>query len=168
MDCFHLHCSPVSPHPLSLPSPWSRKLTASLQNIQTHLQSHSEDGGCYLPPQDSLQDWFRRGWGLAAQSATLLQQLSWLLQCCPEEPQQREQTGASSRRHTLMCPSPLAVQQQPPGCLLRRGDPGWTQLQQQVAAMLKDSQSVKEQLASSGSILCSWYSIMQTPSVPPL
>uniref|UniRef100_M4AJ01 Midasin n=1 Tax=Xiphophorus maculatus TaxID=8083 RepID=M4AJ01_XIPMA len=127
----------------------SLKLTASLQNIQTHLQSHSEDGGCYLPPQDSLQDWFRRGRGLAAQSATLLQQLSWLLQCCPEEPQQREQTGASSRRHTLMCPSPLAVQQQPPGCLLRRGDPGWTQLQQQVAAMLKDSQSVKPAVTQS-------------------
>uniref|UniRef100_A0A087Y7X1 Midasin n=1 Tax=Poecilia formosa TaxID=48698 RepID=A0A087Y7X1_POEFO len=116
-----------------------RKLSASLQDMQAHLQSHSEVGDCCLPPQDSLQDWFRRGRGLAAQSATLLQQLSWLLQCCPEEPQQREQTGTSSSRHTLMCPSPLAVQQQPPGCLLRRGDPGWTRLQQQVTAMLKDN-----------------------------
>ncbi|XP_007570662.1 midasin isoform X2 [Poecilia formosa] len=133
-----------------------RKLSASLQDMQAHLQSHSEVGDCCLPPQDSLQDWFRRGRGLAAQSATLLQQLSWLLQCCPEEPQQREQTGTSSSRHTLMCPSPLAVQQQPPGCLLRRGDPGWTRLQQQVTAMLKDSQSVKEQLGPSGSILFSW------------
>ncbi|KAM4713456.1 midasin isoform 2-T2 [Anableps anableps] len=140
-----------------------RKLTANVQDIKAHLQTHSEDTDCTLPPQDSLQDWFRRGQELAAQCATLLQQLSWLLQCCPEDPQQKEQWSASSRHHTLMCPSPLAVQQQPPGCLLRRGDSVWCQLHQRIVMMLKDTQRVKEELGSlaqraSETLLCTWSS----------
>ncbi|MEQ2263333.1 hypothetical protein XENORESO_006224, partial [Xenotaenia resolanae] len=140
-----------------------RKLTNDVQDIKAHLQTQGQDTGCTLPPQDSLQGWFKRGQVQAAQCATLLQQLSWLLQCCPEDPQQKEQTNTSSRHHTLMCPSPLAVQQQPAGCLLRRGDPGWCQLHQQIIVMLKDFESLKEQLGSlaqraSERVLCTWSS----------
>ncbi|KAM7394956.1 hypothetical protein PAMA_006612 [Pampus argenteus] len=122
-----------------------RRLTSSVQDVKTHLQSHSEDSGCALPPQASLQDWVSRGQSLAAQCRTLLQQLSWLLQCCPEDPQQKEE-ASSCKQHTLRCPSPLAAQQQPPGCLMRRGDAAWCHLNQHVTAMLKQTQNLKAEL----------------------
>eukprot|EP00063_Salmo_salar_P024834 XP_013999669.1 PREDICTED: midasin-like [Salmo salar] len=121
-----------------------RRLTASVQGIQAHLQSHSEDAGG-LPPQASLQGWVIKAQGLAGQCATLLQQLSWVLQCCPEGPQQTE--GVDGQREpTLRCPSPMAAQRQPPGCLLRRGDPAWSQLSQRVLDMLGQTQILKEEL----------------------
>ncbi|XP_038145137.1 midasin isoform X1 [Cyprinodon tularosa] len=133
-----------------------RKLTANVQDVRAHLQT----AGCPLPPQKPLQGWIQRGQALAAQCAALLQQLSWLLQCCPEDAQQKEQGG--SGQQTPMCPSPLAAQQQPPGCLLRRGDPSWCQLHQRVVAMLKDAQSLREQLGSVAQqkerVLCTWSS----------
>uniref|UniRef100_A0AAZ3S0A1 Midasin n=1 Tax=Oncorhynchus tshawytscha TaxID=74940 RepID=A0AAZ3S0A1_ONCTS len=121
-----------------------RRLTVSVQGIQAHLRAHSEDAGG-LPPQASLQAWVIKAQGLSAQCVTLLQQLSWLLQCCPEGPQQRDGSGGQ-REPTLRCPSPLASQRQPPGCLLRRGDPAWSQLSQRVADMLGQTQSLKEEL----------------------
>ncbi|XP_012709437.2 midasin isoform X1 [Fundulus heteroclitus] len=140
-----------------------RKLTNNVQDIKAHLQTPGGGATCALPPQDSLQDWFRRGQVLAAQCAALLQQLSWLLQCCPEDPQDKEQTSGSSRHHTLVCPSPLAIQQQPAGCLLKRGDPEWCHLHQRIVAILKDAQSLKEKLGSlaqrgSDGLLCTWSS----------
>ncbi|XP_051265817.1 midasin isoform X2 [Dicentrarchus labrax] len=122
-----------------------RRLTDSVQGVKAHLQSHSEDAGCTLPPQASLQGWVSRGQALAAQCITLLQQLAWLHQCCPEDLQQKEETS-SCRQHTLRCPSPLAAQRQPPGCLMRRGDAAWCQLNQHLNAMCKQTQSLKVEL----------------------
>ncbi|KAM6905784.1 midasin isoform 2-T2 [Lycodopsis pacificus] len=122
-----------------------RRLTDSVKGIKANLQSPSEDAGCVLPPQASLQAWVSRGQVLAAQCSTLLQQLAWLLQCCPEDLQQKEETS-SCRQHTLRCPSPLAAQRQPPGCLMRRGDAAWCQLNQRTDAMLKQTQSLKAEL----------------------
>uniref|UniRef100_A0A8C4E8F0 Midasin n=1 Tax=Dicentrarchus labrax TaxID=13489 RepID=A0A8C4E8F0_DICLA len=116
-----------------------------LRSVCSHLQSHSEDAGCTLPPQASLQGWVSRGQALAAQCITLLQQLAWLHQCCPEDLQQKEETS-SCRQHTLRCPSPLAAQRQPPGCLMRRGDAAWCQLNQHLNAMCKQTQSLKVEL----------------------
>uniref|UniRef100_A0A665V9V2 Midasin n=1 Tax=Echeneis naucrates TaxID=173247 RepID=A0A665V9V2_ECHNA len=116
-----------------------RRLTSSIQGIKTHLQGHSKDPGCVLPPQAPLQAWVSRGQVLAAQCTTLLQQVAWLLQCCPEDLQQKEETS-NCRQHTLRCPSPLAAQRQPPGCLMRRGDAAWCQLHQCVTAMLKQTE----------------------------
>uniref|UniRef100_A0A665V858 Midasin n=1 Tax=Echeneis naucrates TaxID=173247 RepID=A0A665V858_ECHNA len=122
-----------------------RRLTSSIQGIKTHLQGHSKDPGCVLPPQAPLQAWVSRGQVLAAQCTTLLQQVAWLLQCCPEDLQQKEETS-NCRQHTLRCPSPLAAQRQPPGCLMRRGDAAWCQLHQCVTAMLKQTESLKVEL----------------------
>lgn len=141
----------------------SRRLTNNVQGVKAHVQNQGEDHGCLLPPQASLQDWVLRGQALAAQCTTLLQQLAWLLQCCPEDPQKKEEEEASScRQHTLRCPSPLAAQRQPPGCLMRRGDAAWCQLHQRVTGMLKRSESVKTELDSaaqqaSESVLHTWY-----------
>ncbi|KAM6992726.1 LOW QUALITY PROTEIN: midasin [Tautogolabrus adspersus] len=121
-----------------------RRLTDSVQGIKADLQSRSEDPACTLPPQESLQSWVSRGQELAAQCSTLLQQLSWLHQCCPEDLQQKE-TGSCSQ-HTLRCPSPLAAHRQPPGCLMRRGDAAWCQLNQSFNSMSKLTQSVKAEL----------------------
>ncbi|GAA6218580.1 midasin [Lates japonicus] len=122
-----------------------RRLTNSLRGIKADLQSHSNEPGCTLPPQASLQGWVSRGQALAAQCNTLLQQLAWLLQCCPEDLQQKEETSSCSQ-HTLRCPSPLAAQHQPPGCLMRRGDAAWCQLHQHVTAMLKQTESLRVEL----------------------
>uniref|UniRef100_A0A3P8RPW4 Midasin n=1 Tax=Amphiprion percula TaxID=161767 RepID=A0A3P8RPW4_AMPPE len=123
------------------------RLTNSVQGIKAHFQSNSEDPGCTLPPQASLRDWVSNGRVLATQCTTLLQQLAWLLQCCPEDPQQKEE-ASNCRQHTLRCPSPLAAQRQPPGCLMRRGDTPWSQLHQRVTAMLKETQNLKVELDS--------------------
>ncbi|XP_034006274.1 midasin isoform X1 [Trematomus bernacchii] len=122
-----------------------RRLTDSVQGLKADLQGHSEAPGCTLPPQASLREWVGRGQALAAQCSTLLQQLAWLLQCCPEDLQQKEEVGGG-RQLTLRCPSPLATQRQPPGCLLRRGDPAWSQLNQSMNLMLKQTQDLKVEL----------------------
>ncbi|XP_058470371.1 midasin [Solea solea] len=127
-----------------------RRLTNSLQDIKDHLQSQSKDTGCCLPPQASLRGWVSRGQTLAAQCSTILQQLTWLLQCCPKDLQEEEEKEETSsrRQHTLRCPSPLAAHRQPPGCLMRRGDTTWCQLQQRVTSMLQQSESLKVELDS--------------------
>ncbi|XP_067097253.1 midasin [Osmerus mordax] len=126
-----------------------RRLTTSVQGIQANLQSQGPDAGG-LPPQVALQGWVSRAQGLASQCATLLQQLAWLLQCCPENhhhPGLQDTEGAGGLAEpNLRCPTPLAAQRQPLGCLMRRGDPGWCQLSQRVAAMLAQTQALKEEL----------------------
>lgn len=120
-----------------------RRLTDTIQGVKAHSQG--EDPACSLPPQASLQTWVSRGQALAAQSATLLQQLVWLHQCCPEDLQQKEE-ASSCRQHTLMCPSPVAAQRQPPGCLMRKGDSAWRKLNQHAKALLEQSQRLKAEL----------------------
>ncbi|KAK2856665.1 hypothetical protein Q5P01_005400 [Channa striata] len=136
-----------------------RRLTNSIQDVKAQLQSSRKDSGCTLPPQASLQAWIRKGQTLAVQCTTLLQQLVLLLQCCPEDLQEKEDTS-SCRQHTLTCPSPLTAQQQPPGCLMRRGDAAWCKLHQCVNALLKQTESLKMELDTvaqqTSERLCTW------------
>ncbi|KAM9704373.1 midasin [Menidia menidia] len=136
-----------------------RRLTDNVQEIKAHLQSPREERGCTLPPQESLRGWMVRGLALAAQCSSALQQLSWLLQSCPPDPQQ----GA------LSCPSPLAAQLQPPGCLMRRGDAGWSELHPRVAELMRLAQGLQLELASSSQqasdrLLYSWSSFSSCSS----
>uniref|UniRef100_A0A7N8XVL1 Midasin n=1 Tax=Mastacembelus armatus TaxID=205130 RepID=A0A7N8XVL1_9TELE len=117
------------------------------------LQSHSTGQGCTLPPQASLQGWVSRGQALAAQCTTLLQQLLWLLQCCPEDIQQKEEMS-NCRQHTLRCPSPLTAQCQPLGCVMRKGDAAWCQLHQRLTAMLNQTKSLKVELEAMAQQSC--------------
>lgn len=123
----------------------SRRLTDSVQALHPQPQGHSEALSCTLPPQGPLQAWLGQGRTLATQSVTLLQQLVWMVQCCPEDLQQRAEVS-SCRQHTLRCPSPLAPHRQPKGCLMRKGDATWSQLNQHLKAMLEEAQSLKAQL----------------------
>ncbi|XP_061756335.1 midasin isoform X2 [Nerophis ophidion] len=134
-----------------------RKLISTVQDIKAQLRSPiGVDDGTLLP-QEHLHDWVNKGQALAAQCSILLQQLSWLLQCCPEDPQQLEGENRSSPRLV----SPLADHRQPPGCLMRRGDPNWRQLNQTIATMLKQILNLKTELhdtaqQSSDGILLTW------------
>lgn len=130
---------------LPCPGPTIRRQTNSIQSLKAQLQRNTKDSGCSLPPQGSLQDWLSRGRTLAVQCTTVLQQLTWLLQCCPVEPQQKEETG-SCRQPSLSCLSPLTAQCQPPGCLIRKGDAAWHKLNQHVNAVMKDSEKLKTEL----------------------
>lgn len=126
--------------PFSIPT--TRRQTNDIQSVKAHLQRNIQDPGCSLPPQKALQDWVGRGQALAIQCSTILQQLVWLLQCCPVDPQQKEETGGC-RQHGLRCLSPLTAQCQPPGCLIRKGDAAWHKLSQHVDAVLKESEGLR-------------------------
>lgn len=132
-----------------------------MQGVEPRLQE--EESACSLPPQEPLRAWLSRGRALASQSATLLQQLSWLHQCCPEDlQQQKEAVGGGSSQRTLMCPSPVAAQRLPAACLMRKGDAAWRQLHLQVKALLGQSEKLKAELDSieqqiSDRPLVTWY-----------
>ncbi|XP_028296182.1 midasin isoform X2 [Gouania willdenowi] len=122
-----------------------RRLTNSVKGLEDSIQSGDGELSGTLPPQASLHDWLCRGQTITAQCTVLLQQLLWLLRCCPEEAQQQEKEG-ECRQNTLRCPSPLVNQCQPPGCLMRRGDAPWSQLQQRITTMLQQTQTLKVEL----------------------
>lgn len=134
-----------------------------MQGVKPRLQE--EEPACSLPPQEPLREWLSRGRALASHSATLLQQLAWLHQCCPEDLQQQKEaagSGGGSGQRTLMCPSPVAAQRQPAACLMRKGDAAWRQLHQQVKALLGQSERLKAELDSveqqiSDRPLVTWY-----------
>lgn len=132
---------------LPCPGPTIRRQTNSIQSLKAQLQRNPKDSGRGLPPQGSLQDWLNRGRTLAVQCTTVLQQLTWLLQCCPVEPQQKEETG-SCRQSSLSCLSPLTAQRQPPGCLIRKGDAAWIKLNQHVNAVMNNSEKLKTELCN--------------------
>lgn len=118
-----------------------------MQGVKPRLQE--EESACSLPPQEPLRAWLNRGRALVSHSATLLQQLAWLHQCCPEDlQQQKEAASGGGGQRTLMCPSPVAAQRQPPACLMRKGDAAWRQLHQQVKALLEQSERLKAELDS--------------------
>lgn len=126
------------------PIPTTRRQRNDIQGVKGHLQGNTRNGFS-LPPQKALQDWVSRGKTLAVQCSTILQQLVWLLQCCPVDPQQKEETGGF-RQHGLRCLSPLTAQCQPPGCLIRKGDAAWLKLNQHVDAVRKDCESLRMEL----------------------
>uniref|UniRef100_A0A3Q2XAQ5 Midasin AAA ATPase 1 n=1 Tax=Hippocampus comes TaxID=109280 RepID=A0A3Q2XAQ5_HIPCM len=159
----HLGSGTVSQHQNSLLFScfFVRRLTSTIQDIKDTLQSQGEDADGTLLPQAPLYDWVNKGHALAAQCSILLQQLSWLVQCCPEPPQLQEEENSKSWLYSLRCTSPMAAQHQPPVCHMRKGDATWSQLDQRVAAMLKQMLSLKTELhritqQSSERVLLTW------------
>uniref|UniRef100_A0A3P8WSX5 Midasin n=1 Tax=Cynoglossus semilaevis TaxID=244447 RepID=A0A3P8WSX5_CYNSE len=132
---------------------WVHLRSVCSRYIQSSLFHRDVASGCAFPPQDSLHSWVTRGQALAAQCTALLQQLSWTLQCCPEDPQQKEEKS-SCGQHTLSCPSPLAAHRQPAGCLMRREDATWCQIHQRVTSMLEQSESAKSELDAAARQSC--------------
>ena len=100
--------------------------------------------GGALPPQEPLRAWVRRGRALASQTGLLLQQLLWLLHCCPEDLQNTETPGLGPP--TPRCLTPLADHRQPAGCLMRRGDAAWLKARRAVEQMLEETQGLGAEL----------------------
>ena len=97
-----------------------------------------------LPPQEPLGAWLRRGGALASQTGLLLQQLLWLLHCCPEDLQNTETPGLGPP--TPRCLTPLADHRQPAGCLMRRGDAAWLKASSSVEELLEETRELGAQL----------------------
>ncbi|XDA78991.1 hypothetical protein R6Z07F_009052 [Ovis aries] len=116
-----------------------------------------------FPPQDGVQQWTERLQHLAMQTQVLLEQLSWLLQCCPaagpapghtprhapylEDPEHLQGllSGAALDLipSDLTFPSPAPKTQLPSGCLMRKQDPRWQQSTARLTEMLKTVKTVK-------------------------
>lgn len=123
-----------------------RCLIDGVQELQSHLEDSSPQNDSVLPPQQPLQLWLLRAQTLASQCSMALQQLALVLQCCPEGPPTPGEGLGEPEEPTLRQASPLDAHCQPPGCLMRKGDPAWSQLVQSVEHMLTESRAVKEQL----------------------
>nr|XP_036870003.1 midasin [Manis javanica] len=122
-----------------------------------------------FPPQDAVQQWTERLQHLAMQSQILLEQLSWLLQCCPSagpaagqhDAQAQGQPSAPYREgpeltqrqlsgvvldhvpSDLSCPSPVPRNHLPSGCWMRKQDQLWQQSTARLTEMLKTVKTVK-------------------------
>lgn len=141
-----------------------RKLISSVQSIQ----SQSSESGCdvsTVPLQDSLQHWICRAQSSALHCSVVLQQISWLLQCCPEgssvAPAEAKEGEVMQGQATLSHPSPLAPHVQPQACLLRRGEQGWKEVEQKVESLMKEVKDLKMKLdglvqESTEKVIYSW------------
>ncbi|XP_040839706.1 midasin isoform X2 [Ochotona curzoniae] len=144
-----------------------RNLLSCMQEIRDRLTVPPAYPMAF-PPQDGVQHWTERLQHLTMQSQILLEQLSWLLQCCPsaglparddsqaqglpstsflETPELAEGHLATAAPKlipsNLSYPSPLPESKLPPGCRMRKHDPLWQQSTVRLAETLKTVHAVK-------------------------
>lgn len=124
-----------------------------MQDVQTQMAlGENEQSG--LPPQDSLRSWVVKAQTLAQQCSAALQQFSWVMQCCPEGSlatpcQSREGEGGQGEA-TLSHTTPLSAHLQPPVCLMRRGEPGWSEAVKIVEALQGEISQLRIRLNALG------------------
>ncbi|KAF4092103.1 hypothetical protein AMELA_G00017110 [Ameiurus melas] len=123
-----------------------RRLIDAVQDVRSQTAS-GEDEQSGLPPQDSLCSWAAKARTLAQQCCVAVQQLSWVLQCCPEGSESRE---GGQGEATLSHPTPLPAHLQPQACLMRRGEASWTEAVKHVEALQSESTQLKERLKALG------------------
>uniref|UniRef100_A0A8C1Z8M3 Midasin n=1 Tax=Cyprinus carpio TaxID=7962 RepID=A0A8C1Z8M3_CYPCA len=125
------------------------KLINSIQSIKSDTHC-SEDDVSGLPPQKPLQHWITRAQSSVLHCSVVLQQLSWILQCCPEgssaAPAEAREGEVMQGQATLSHPSPMPPHIQPQACLLRRGEQAWKEVQQKVENLTKEVKDLKEKL----------------------
>lgn len=144
-----------------------RNLLSCVQEIQNRLTVPLVYPVAF-PPQDSVQQWTERLQQLAMQSQILLEQFSWLLQCCPSEgppvghsdaPGQEQPSASHLEKidtkgpisrvmpdllpSDLRYPSPVPTSQLPSGCRMRRQDQLWQQSTAGLTEMLKTVKTMK-------------------------
>ncbi|TSL47560.1 Midasin [Bagarius yarrelli] len=124
-----------------------RKLINAVQEVQSQTAS-GENEESTLPPQDSLSSWVAKAKNLGQQCCAALQQLSWVLQCCPESFLATPcQSGDGGQAEATLChPTPLPAHLQPQACLMRRGDASWVEAVKSVEALQTESFQLKERL----------------------
>uniref|UniRef100_A0A452IKR6 Midasin n=1 Tax=Gopherus agassizii TaxID=38772 RepID=A0A452IKR6_9SAUR len=145
-----------------------RNLLSCVQEIDSRMNI-TRDYNVAFPPQDSIQQWTERLQHLAMQCVMVTEQLSWFVQCCPREqslicshgvrtdmktnfPQckgteqnlENAQMGIPDLiQSELKYLSPVAAEQLPAGCRMRKQDQLWQQLSARVTEMLAEIKAVK-------------------------
>ncbi|KAM3931945.1 midasin [Leptodactylus fuscus] len=140
-----------------------RNLLSCMQEIECRLESPHEYKIAF-PPQDGMQQWLDRLQHLAMQCSIVLEQLSWLLECCPVNNAERPINSCEEAKPwtaTLNVPSPAAADWLPKVCTIRRSDSDWQQLNATVSKMLTDIKTTKStvdmnRLQSSETLFFSW------------
>lgn len=144
-----------------------RNLLSCVQEIHSRLTGPPVYPVAF-PPQDSVQQWTERLQHLAMQSQILLEQFSWLLQCCPSVGPTEGHSDAPFQEHpsashlekvdtkgpiagampdllpsALSYPSPVPRSQLPSGCRMRKQDQLWQQSTAGLTEMLKTIKTMK-------------------------
>ncbi|KAM4043140.1 midasin isoform 2-T2 [Anomaloglossus baeobatrachus] len=140
-----------------------RNLISCMQEINSRLESSNEYKIAF-PPQDGVQQWIDKLQNLTVQCSVVLEQLSWLVECCPGNDEERpNQTCPEAKPWTaaLNVPSPAAADWLPKLCTIRRSDNDWQDLNATVAKMLTEIKSTKTavdtiRLQSSETLFYSW------------
>ncbi|XP_069830836.1 midasin-like isoform X3 [Dendropsophus ebraccatus] len=140
-----------------------RNLLGCMQEI-SHRLEWSEEYKIAFPPQDGVKQWLERLQKLSMQCSIVLEQLSWLLECCPinnAEGQNKTCGEAKPWTDEMNVPSPAAADGLPKLCTIRRADSDWQQLNETVAKMLTDIKAAKTtidtiQLQSCKPLFYSW------------
>ncbi|KAG8582222.1 hypothetical protein GDO81_007964 [Engystomops pustulosus] len=122
-----------------------RNLSSRMQEINTRLDSPHEYKIAF-PPQNGMHQWLDRLQNLAMQCSIVLEQLSWLLECCPAKSAESPyKTCEESQNWTasLNVPSPAGADWLPKVCTIRRSDNDWQQLNDTITKMLSDIKATK-------------------------
>ncbi|XP_067386141.1 midasin isoform X2 [Emydura macquarii macquarii] len=145
-----------------------RNLLSCVQEIDSRMNVTREYNVAF-PPQDSIQQWTDRLQHLAMQCVMVLEQLSWFIQCCPREQSLNcsHDVRTDMKTNMLQCKgteqnlgnaqmgipdlilselkylSPVAADQLPSGCRMRKQDQLWQQLSARVTEMLAEIKAVK-------------------------
>ncbi|XP_054829779.1 midasin [Eublepharis macularius] len=142
-----------------------RNLLSCVQEIDAKLIVHNEYDVAF-PPQDGIQQWTDRLQYLAMQAVMVLEQLSWLIECCPKgqfinTPRTEMQSASLKCEGTELNPTkvpvsipkhipselqyltPVASDQLPFGCKMKKQDPQCQQLASRVKNMLVEVKAIK-------------------------
>lgn len=127
-----------------------RRLINTIQDVRSQMTSGEQES--ILPPQDSLSGWVAKARTLAQQCCVALQQISWVLHCCPEgSPATLCQSGEGGQGEaTLSHPTPLSAHLQPQACLMRRGETSWVEAVKSIEALQSESTQLKDRLNALG------------------
>nr|XP_056712126.1 midasin [Euleptes europaea] len=134
-----------------------RNLLSCVQEIDAKL-TISNEYSIAFPPQDGVQQWTDRLQHLAMQTVMVLEQLSWLIECCPRTDIQSisltcDRTELNPTKVPTSAPehvpselrylTPVASDQLPFGCKMQKQDPLCQQLASRVKNMLVEVKVIK-------------------------
>ncbi|XP_040284697.1 midasin isoform X1 [Bufo bufo] len=140
-----------------------RNLLSCMKEINCRVGS-SDEYKIAFPPQDGAQQWLDRLQHLVMQCSIVLEQLSWLLECCPVNNKKSEDKSCEDAKPwtaALDVPSPAAADWLPKLCTIRRSDSDWQQLYETVTKMLANIKATKKavdtiRLQSCETLFYSW------------
>uniref|UniRef100_A0A670YH89 Midasin n=1 Tax=Pseudonaja textilis TaxID=8673 RepID=A0A670YH89_PSETE len=157
-----------------------RNQLSCIQEIDARLSPGSEYEVVF-PPQEGVQQWTDRLQYLSMQCVVLLEQLSWFIECCPEDQTlntprtEIKSEGVELNSSTILKslpeldPSdlqyltPVSPEQLPAACRMRKQDTLYQQLASKVKEMLVEVKTVKSDVdrirqVSSETLFHSWRS----------